>query len=203
MRPGWTRTVTVRRAAAAVLALLALLLAATSRRDGPTATVVAAAGELAPGGRLTSADVRTLMVPAGLVPADALRSPDDAVGRSVTGPVAPGEWLTSRRLLTDRTAAHVRPGSRLVPVTLSDAAVMDLLRPGDAVDVVAQLRSGNVAEPQVLAHDAIVAVAPGAPGGGPVATSTRARVAMLAMAEDEAHAVAAAALSSPLSVVFR
>ncbi|MCA0156665.1 SAF domain-containing protein [Tsukamurella sp. M9C] len=195
LRPGWARTLTARRAAAAALAVLALIVAVTSRPSGPQAQVLVAARELGPGGRLTVEDLAVRTVPAELAPQDALTGPDDAVGRSVTGPVGAGEILTGRRVLTDRTAGYIRPGSRLVPVSLQDAATMDLLRAGDVVDVVAQRKDDS---PAVLARSATVAVA-----AAPQATRQQARTAMLAMSESEAHAVAAAALSSPLSVVFR
>ncbi|NMD55088.1 MULTISPECIES: SAF domain-containing protein [Tsukamurella] len=195
LRPGWARTLTARRGAAAALAVLALVVAVTSRPSGPQAQVLVAARELGPGGRLTGEDLVLRTVPAELAPQDALTGPDDAVGRSVTGPVGAGEILTSRRVLTDRTAGHIRPGARLVPVSLQDSATMDLLRAGDVVDVVAQRKDDS---PAVLARSATVAVA-----AAPQATRQQARTAMLAMSESEAHAVAAAALSSPLSVVFR
>lgn len=195
LRPGWARTLTARRAAAAALAVLALVVALTSRPSGPQAQVLVAARELGPGGRLTAEDVAVRTVPAELAPQDALAAPDDAVGRSVTGPVGAGEILTVRRVLTDRTAGQIRPGARLVPVSLQDSATMDLLRPGDVVDVVAQRKDDS---PAVLARSATVAVGPAAQAG-----RQQARTAMLAMSEAEAHAVAAAALSSPLSVVFR
>ncbi|MBS4103013.1 SAF domain-containing protein [Tsukamurella paurometabola] len=195
LRPGWARTLTARRAAAAALAVLALGVALTSRPSGPQAQVVIAARELGPGGRLTGDDLALRTVPAELAPQDALTSPGDAVGRSVTGPVGAGEILTGRRVLTDRTAGQIRPGARLVPVSLQDSATMDLLRAGDVVDVVAQRKDDS---PAVLARSATVAVA-----AAPQATRQQARTAMLAMSEAEAHAVAAAALSSPLSVVFR
>lgn len=195
LRPGWARTLTARRAAAAVLAALALVAAVTSRPSGPQAQVLVAARELAPGGRLTAEDLTVRTVPAELAPQDALAGPGDAVGRSVTGPVGAGEILTGRRVLTDRTAGHIRPGARLVPVSLQDSATMDLLRAGDVVDVVAQRKDDS---PAVLARSATVAVA-----AAPQAVRQQARAAMLAMSESEAHAVAAAALSSPLSVVFR
>ncbi|TWS26522.1 flagellar biosynthesis protein FlgA [Tsukamurella sputi] len=195
LRPGWARTLTARRAAAAALAVLALVVALTSRPNGPQAQVLVAARELGPGGKLTAEDVAVRTVPAELAPQDVLASAEDAVGRSVTGPVGAGEILTGRRVLTDRTAGQIRPGARLVPVSLQDSATMDLLRPGDVVDVVAQRKDDS---PAVLARSATVAVAPAAQ-----ATRQQARTAMLAMSESEAHAVAAAALSSPLSVVFR
>lgn len=202
LRPGWARTLAARRIAAAALAVLALVVAVTSRPSGPQAQVLTAARELGPGGRLTVDDVRVTTVPAGLAPQDALAAPADAIGRSVTGPVGVGEILTDRRVLTDRTAGQIRPGSRLVPIALQDSATMDLLRPGDVVDVVAQRkpRAGERDDgtPLVLARSATVAVAAAAAG-----PRQQARTAMLAMSETEAHAVAAAALSSPLSVVFR
>ncbi|GIZ98219.1 hypothetical protein TTY48_28310 [Tsukamurella sp. TY48] len=202
LRPGWARTLAARRAAAALLAVLALVLAVTTEPRGPRAEVLTAARELGPGGKLTADDVRLTTVPAELAPQDALSAADEAVGRSVTGPVGVGEILTDRRVLTDRTAGQIRPGARLVPVALQDSATMDLLRPGDVVDVVAQRkpRAGDQDDgaPLVLARSATVAVAAAAQG-----PRQQARTAMLAMSESEAHAVAAAALSSPLSVVFR
>ncbi|GAA1007738.1 hypothetical protein GCM10009551_088320 [Nocardiopsis tropica] len=202
LRPGWARTLAARRAAAALLAVLALVLAVTTEPRGPRAEVLTAARELGPGGKLTADDVRLTTVPAELAPQDALLAADEAVGRSVTGPVGVGEILTDRRVLTDRTAGQIRPGARLVPVALQDSATMDLLRPGDVVDVVAQRkpRAGDQDDgaPLVLARSATVAVAAAAQG-----PRQQARTAMLAMSESEAHAVAAAALSSPLSVVFR
>lgn len=205
LRPGWARTLTARRAAAGLLTVLALVIAVTSEPSGPQTEVLTAARELGPGGRLADADLRLTTVPAELAPPDALTSTGQAVGRSVTGPVGAGEILTDRRVLTDRTAGQIRPGSRLVPVALQDAATMDLLRPGDVVDVVAQrkARAGEREDdgtPLVLARSATVAVAASAAAAGP---RQQARTAMLAMTETEAHAVAAAALSSPLSVVFR
>ncbi|GAB3132519.1 hypothetical protein GCM10027289_20770 [Tsukamurella serpentis] len=202
LRPGWARTLTARRAAAAALAVLALIVAVTSRPSGPQVQVLVAARELGPGGKLTDDDVALRTVPAELAPREALTGADAAVGRSVTGPVGAGEILTSGRVLTDRTADRIRPGSRLVPVALQDAATMDLLRAGDVVDVVAQRkpRPGDRDDggPAVLARAATVAVAAAAP-----AARQQARTVMLAMSEAEAHAVAAAALSSPVSVVFR
>ncbi len=195
LRPGWARTLTARRAAAAALAVLALIVAVTSRPSGPQAQVVVAARELGPGGRLTDADLTVRTVPAELAPQDVLTRPDEALGRSVTGPVGAGEILTGSRVLTDRTAGRLRPGARLVPVSLQDSATMDLLRAGDVVDVVAQRKDDS---PAVLARSATVAVAPAAQAG-----RQQARTAMLAMSEAEAHAVAAAARSSPRSVVFR
>lgn len=194
-RPGWARTVAIRRAAAAALVVLALVLAVTGRSDAPTTGVLVAAHELAPGTQLGAADVRMTAVPADLVPDAALTSPDGAVGRAVTGPVAAGELLTGHRLLTDRSAELIRPGARLVPITPADAGTVDLLRAGDVVDVVAQYTSDGESLPQVLATDAVVAV-PAAPRGKP-------RTVMLAMTEDEAHLVAATALSAPITVVFR
>ncbi|MET9327695.1 Flp pilus assembly protein CpaB [Tsukamurella sp. NPDC003166] len=202
LRPGWARTLTARRAAAGALAVVALIVAVTSRPSGPQTQVLVAARELGPGGKLVGEDLVMRTVPADLAPQDALTRPDEAVGRSVTGPVGAGEILTGRRVLSDRTAGFIRPGSRLVPIALQDAATMDLLRPGDVVDVVAQRkpRAGERDDgaPSVLARSATVAVAAAAQ-----ASRQQARTVMLAMSEAEAHAVAAAALSSPLSVVFR
>ena len=63
---------------------------------------------------------------------------DAIVGATLAGPARRGEVLTDVRLLGPRLAESAAgPDARIVPIPLADAALMDLVRPGDVVDIVA------------------------------------------------------------------
>ena len=98
-----------------------------------------------------------------------------SVGSTLAGPVRRGEVLTDVRLLGPRLAeATAGPDARVVPLRLSDAALLDLIRPGDVVDVLAGDSSvapgGSVdQQPRVVATDAVVVLVSkelAAPGRG-------------------------------------
>ena len=63
------------------------------------------------------------------------------VGSTLAGPTRRGEVLTDVRLLGSRLAEAARstagPGARIVPLHLADSALIDLVRVGDVVDVLA------------------------------------------------------------------
>ncbi|MEH3154624.1 MAG: SAF domain-containing protein [Gordonia paraffinivorans] len=210
LRPGWARSLAVRRIGAVVLVGIALTSALIAHRGTRLATVMVAARDLTPGTELVAADLRVAEIDPALVPPGALRMTRDGTGRTVTGPVHDGEILTDWRLLSPRLPALLAAddGARLVPVRLADDAVVDLLRTGDVVDVLTESddaaadTSPKQPSPRhdgtVLVRGAVVAVVP-APRS---ARDTRAPVVMLAMPERDAHAVAGTALAAPVTVVF-
>ena len=60
------------------------------------------------------------------------------VGATLAGPARRGEALTDVRLLGPRLAESAAgPNARIVPVHLDDTALLDLIRAGDVVDVLA------------------------------------------------------------------
>ncbi|MBT0566608.1 SAF domain-containing protein [Williamsia sp. CHRR-6] len=210
-RPGWVRTLLVRRIAAAALLIGSVAMAVLAQRDDAPAIVVVATRDLTPGTALVGTDLTTLRVAPDLVPAGALRMDRDGVGRTVTGPIRKGEIMTDARLLSARLPGSLTgdPDARLVPIRLADDAVIDLLRAGDAVDVVTETPDAGAAatdsdtpraappSARLLVRGAIVALVPHRDA------RTRApAVVMLAMSEKAAHEVAAVALSAPVTVVF-
>lgn len=202
LRPGWTRTVAARRGAAALLALVAVVAAL---RDGPSSgrsAAVVAVRDLAPGHTLTLDDVELVDREAASVPSGALTVPSDAVGHTLSGPVPAGETLVSVRMLGPRLAGAVtgNPDARVVPIRLADAGVGDLLREGDLVDVLTVAPGSEDLSPsaQVLAAGATVVLAHTEEG----ARDQRERVVLLALAPDQATAVAAASLVSALTVTL-
>ena len=67
---------------------------------------------------------------------------DAVVGSTLAGPARRGEVLTDVRLLGPRLAESAAgPDARIVPLHLADTALLDLIRPGDVVDVLAAART--------------------------------------------------------------
>lgn len=187
-----------RRLIAAVCAALAAALAVRANAAPPPATVTVpvAAHDIAAGVPVRPEDLTTRQfdpgtVPAGLVAAAA------AVGRTTVGPVRMGEPLTDVRLLTG-SVLDGYPGMVAAPVRIGDPGVVELLRVGDRVDVLAADPQAGSA--QVLLTDAVVIAIPHPDDTAP--TLTTGALVVLAVPEQSAARVAAAGVSSFLSVVL-
>lgn len=197
LRPGWSRTVLVRRGAAIILLAAAVVVGVAGQRTTGEQPVLVAAHELRPGQPLTAEDVKVVRVPSSLLPEGALVSEAEGLGRTVAGRVRAGEFVTDARLLTARLPADLTgvDDARLVPVHLADETLTPLLRSGDVVDVLSP-------DAEVLARGAVVAVPGGESGNGGLTARASARPVLLAMGESSAHRVAAAGLDAPLAVVL-
>lgn len=200
LRPDWTRTVAARRAAAGALVILAAVAALRPDPADQRSDVVIAARDLAPGIELTGDDIRLESRSATTLPDGALADLSAAVGSTLAGPARRGEALTDVRLLGPRLAdSAVGPDSRIVPLHLDDAALLDLIRPGDVVDVLAATDSDGDAQPSVVATDAIVVLV-SEKGSGPGAAGDR--VVLVALPNRTANEVAAAALMQSVTLTF-
>lgn len=160
-RPDWTRTVLARRVAAGGLVVLAAIAALRSDPEGDRVDVVVAARDLGSGTALTDADVRVEKRSATTVPEGSMTDPGRVLGATLAGPARRGEVLTDVRLLSSRLAESTAgPGARIVPLHLADGALIDMVRVGDVVDVLAA-PAGEVQQPgpalsKVIATDAVV-----------------------------------------------
>ncbi|WP_310773672.1 SAF domain-containing protein [Mycobacterium sp. Z3061] len=160
-RPDWTRTVLARRVAAGGLVVLAGIAALRSDPEGDRVDVVVTARDLGSGTALTDADVRVEKRSATTVPEGSTTDPGRVLGATLAGPARRGEVLTDVRLLSSRLAESTAgPGARIVPLHLADGALIDLVRVGDVVDVLAA-PAGEVQQPgpalsKVIATDAVV-----------------------------------------------
>lgn len=194
------RTVLVhRRLVAALCAAVASYLALTTLQPKPvdTESLWVATRSLAAGHRLVEADLEQAAFLPNTAPPDAL--PKGAlVGQTLASPVAQGEPISPVRLLgTALTRAY--PGSVATPVRLGDAAVVDLIKPGDVVDLVLADPTGR-AEPRVVVAGArVIAVPPakrdavGAPDGALV---------VFAVQPEVSASAAAAAVNGFVTVVW-
>ncbi|MDH6198866.1 Flp pilus assembly protein CpaB [Mycobacterium frederiksbergense] len=202
IRPDWTRTVAARRAAAAGLVVLAGVAALRSDPHGDYTDIAVAAHDLSPGVALTAADVRLERRSTSTLPDGAQRDASAVIGAMLTAPARRGEVLTDVRLLGSRLAESAAgPDARMVPVRLGDTALLDLIRPGDVVDVLTVSQDQDdrqPARPVVLASGAIVVL---------VSEQARAaggdRVALVALPARSANEVAATSLTQAVTLTIR
>lgn len=197
-RPDWTRTVAARRVAAACLVILAAVAALRSDPRGEQSDIVVAARDLTPGVELTAADVRIEKRLAATVPDGASTTVDAVVGSTLAGPARRGEVLTDVRLLGPRLAQlSAGPDARVVPLHLADTALLDLVRAGDVVDVLAA--ADDETAPRVVATDAVVVLVSEKPKG---AGSGGDRVVLVALPAHAANDVAGATLMQAVTLTF-
>ena len=124
----------------------------TARRDLPSGTVVQE-GDLAPSAY--SPDT---------VPADAVDDVDRVLGRTLAAPMSRGEVFTETRTVTGGLLRGY-PGATAVPLRVTDAAVVDLLRVGDRVSFVVADPDGR-STPTLLLRDVPLVAIPGRPTAG-------------------------------------
>ncbi|MDT5004542.1 MAG: hypothetical protein QOJ24_1718 [Mycobacterium sp.] len=197
-RPDWTRTVAARRVAAGALVVLAAVAAVRSDPHGDQADIVVAARDLSPGIELTVDDVRLEKRSTATIPDGSQATVGKVVGSTLAGPARRGEVLTDVRLLGPRLAQSAAgPDARIVPLHIADTALLDLVRPGDVVDVLAA--ADDEIDPRVVATDAVVVLVsekqkgPGAGGE---------RVLLVALPANAANDVAGATLMQTVTLTF-
>jgi Flp pilus assembly protein CpaB len=202
LRPDWTRTVTARRTAAGLLVVLAAVAALRPDPAGERTDVVIALRDLTPGTPLRDGDITVESRLATTVPDGATGDIGVVLGATLAGPARRGEVLTDVRLLGTRlTEASAGPDARIVPLHLADDALVDLIRPGEVVDVLAAGSTdiGPDAPPEVIATEAVVVLVSAEPAG-PAGSAQR--VVLVALPRHAANAVAGAALTRQVTVTF-
>lgn len=210
------RTATVRKIAAVALTALGVVLFFRGDPATDTVAVVVSSRDLTPGQVIADSDVEIREIDSKQLPEGVVSDTDLVVGRTVAGPIRSGETVTDVRVLSPRLAGLSvgTDDARIVPVRLADAAVADMLRSGDVVDVLTvgpdtsrtdtshpDTPNESIADkaPQILAAGAVVAL---------VTTSESTRnqqeqVILLALPTPAANVVAAASLSNAITVTFR
>jgi len=159
----------------------------TARRDLPSGTVVQE-GDLTPSAY--SPDT---------VPADAVDDVDRVVGQTLAAPMSRGEVLTETRTVTGGLLRGY-PGATAVPLRVTDAAVVDLLRVGDRVSFVVADPDGR-STPTLLLRDVPLVAIPRATQGG-LGNGTPGRLVVAAVPRDSANDIAARAATSILIPVW-
>jgi len=196
--------VLARRVAAAGLVVLAGVAALRSDPAGDVAGVVVAAHDLTPGSALTVDDVRIEKRLATTIPDGSQANLGAVVGSTLASPTRRGEVLTDVRLLGSRLAESTAgPGARIVPLRLADSALIDLVRVGDVVDILAapatDARADSQAVTKVVATDAVVVLVS---AKGKVRDADSERVVLVALPARVANAVAGSALGQAVTLTL-
>jgi hypothetical protein len=181
-----------RRLLAGVLTAVAVAAGLHAVAAPPPATVpvLVAARNLPAGAELQAADLVSAEFAPGSAPDDLV---DDPVGRTLAAPLTRGEAVTDVRLIGAQLADGF-DGLTATPVRLPDAGMVDLLRVGDHIDLVAADPRGTGAE--TVAVDAPVLAIPSEAAGGPGTAGLPGRLVVVGIEDDEVDTVAAAAVGS-------
>ncbi|MFL6089725.1 MAG: SAF domain-containing protein [Aeromicrobium sp.] len=127
-----------RRLLAATCAGFAVYFALAAVTAEPAGqAVIVARHDIASGTTLRASDVRRTAIPAAVAPDGAAHSIQDVAGRTTSGAMRRGEVLTDRRTITAGRLDGFGDDRVLSVIRVTDPSVLALLRPGDAVDVVA------------------------------------------------------------------
>jgi pilus assembly protein CpaB len=190
-----------RRLLAAVCAGAAVLVGLQAAAPPPpeTTTVWTAARDLAGGSVLAPDDLVEARFTPETVPDGAIRGPASVVGRTLAAPLTRGEPLTQVSTLAGGLLRGY-PGATAVPLRITDAAVVELLRVGDRISLVVADPDGR-RTPSRLVDDVPVIAIPRASDSGS-STGTPGRLVVAAIPSAEASEVAAAAATSILIPVW-
>ena len=193
-----------RRVAAGGLVVLAGVAALRSNPDGDRVEVVVAARDLTPGIALTPNDVRIEKRLATTVPDGSQANLGAMVGATLASPTRRGEVLTDVRVLGSRLAESTAgPGARIVPLHLAESALIDLVRVGDVVDVLAapatDAPAGTQAVTKVVATDAVVVLVS---AKQKVQAADSDRVVLVALPARVANTVAGSALGQAVTLTL-
>src|SRR4051794_21589176 len=173
-------------------------LQAASPPPPETVTVWTAARDLEGGSVLGPDDVAGTQLAPGTVPDGAVHGPGSVVGRTLAAPLTRGQVLTRVSTLASGLLRGY-PGTTAVPLRITDAAVVDLLRVGDHISLVVADPDGRRA-PSRLVDDVPVVAIPRV--GESSSAGTPGRLVVAAIPSAEASEVAAVAATSILIPVW-
>ncbi len=197
-----------RRLIAALLLCIPAGVTVQQLAPAPADTVLAfaAAADLPAGKTLEPGDVSAISVPPGLVPSGSAGSEAAFEGKQLATPLRRGQLLTDAQVLGPGLLAGSPAGTAAVPLRMADPASIQLVSPGQLVNVV--LTGGNgfdqPVESQVLA-EAVPVLWTSVQGGkaGPwLATADTDGLIVVAAAADQARRLAGASTQGKLFFVL-
>lgn len=132
-----------RRLAIALLLCLAAGITVHQLTPPPadSATALAAARDLPAGTALTAPDLVPVKIPPHMVNAGSMSETGQATGKQLAAPLRKGQLLTDSQLLGPGLLSGTPPGSAAVPLRMADPSSVQLVSPGQLVNVV--LTGGN------------------------------------------------------------
>ena len=194
-------------AAGLMAGAMAMALHSLAPPPPPSVVVVTAARDVPAGSQLTEADLTAARLTPSSVPAGALERVGEARGRTVVSAVRRGEPLTDVRLVGAEAVDELGQGMVAMPVRIADGDSVDLLRPGDVVDVLgaagAVEAGGSLGADARLLASAVRVVTVPRPSGSGFAAGADGALVLLATTSATAARLAGAAVTERLTVVLR
>ena len=191
-----------RRTLAAVATALGVLTLVQALTPAPpvTAPVVVAASDLTGGKTLAESDLAVVDMPTEFVPDAAAADPAALTGKILTATTPRGAPVTDRSVLTPRTLA---PGRSVAPVRFADADLVQVIRAGDRIDIIAA--GPDVGPDAIVAEDVRVVTIPDAEAdtGFGSASSTQGVLVLVEVHPEEAAALAQITSRAVLSPLLR
>lgn len=117
---------------------------------------------------MAAADLASVQVPPGMLSDGFLNQPGEAAGKQLAAPLRRGQLLTDAQLLGPGLLAGTPPGSAAVPLRMADPSSIQLVSPGQLVNVVLTAAIGydQQGPPEVLASGVPVLWTSGQGGQG-------------------------------------
>ena len=144
-----------RRLALALLLCAAAAITVHQLTPAPvyTVTALAAARDIPAGAAMSPADLASVQVPPGMMASGFLKESGEAAGKQLAAPLRKGQLLTDAQLLGPGLLAGTPPGSAAVPLRMADPSSIQLVSPGQLVNVVLTSANGFDQQdpPEVLA----------------------------------------------------
>ena len=133
-----------RRLAIALLLCAAAAISVHQLTPAPVHTVtgLAAARDLPAGSALAPADLAHVQVPPDMMAAGFLDQDNELAGKQLAAPLRKGQLLTDAQLLGPGLLAGTPPGSAAVPLRMADPSSIQLVSPGQLVNVVLTAANG-------------------------------------------------------------
>jgi Flp pilus assembly protein CpaB len=107
-----------------------------------TVTALAAARDLPAGSAMGASDLAYVQVPPDMMAAGFLDEESELAGKQLAAPLRKGQLLTDAQLLGPGLLAGTPPGSAAVPLRMADPSSIQLVSPGQLVNVVLTAANG-------------------------------------------------------------
>lgn len=195
-----------RRLAAALLLCAAAAITVQQLTPAPVYTVpaLAAARDLPAGTAMAAADLASVQVPPGMLADGFLNGPGEAAGKQLAAPLRKGQLLTDAQLLGPGLLTGTPPGSAAVPLRMADPSSIQLVSPGQLVNVVLTAAGGYDQQepPEVLASGVPVLWTSGQGGQGGQWLGTTETDGLIVVAANPEQAVRLAGASTQGKLFF-
>lgn len=171
-----------------------------------TVTAVAAARDLPAGSAVAASDISEIKVPPGMLADGVITEPGEAAGKQLAAPLRKGQLLADAQLVGPGLLTGSPPGSAAVPLRMADPSSIQLVSPGQLVNVVLTAANGYDQQepPQVLASGVPVlwTSTKGSQGGQWLGTSETDGLIVVAASPEQAARLAGASTQGKLFFVL-